>query len=329
MDRLQRIYKLHQILKSHRLPVPHRRLQERLECSRATVNRIIQEMRLYFDAPIEYDREANGYRYADRDGQSFELPGLWFSAGELHALVTVQQLLAETQPGLLDHLLTPLRGKIEKILASASPGGLGELGKRVRILRMAARAGGGGHFQLVADALLARKRLAIRYFGRERNAESERVVSPQRLVHYRDNWYLDAWCHQREALRSFAVERIRAVKALEERAQDIPDDELDAHFASGYGIFAGNPKHVAVLRFSPERARWVADERWHPRQEGGFLEDGRYELRLPYSDPRELVMDILRHGPEVEVVGPEELRQLLRGCLEAALARYRRPKPNP
>jgi predicted DNA-binding transcriptional regulator YafY len=53
-----------------------------------------------------------------------------------------------------------------------------------------------------------------------------------------------------------------------------------------------------------------------------MLEDGSYELHIPYSDPRELVMDILKHGAEVEVIKPESLRQLLREQLRGALGRY-------
>ena len=70
------------------------------------------------------------------------------------------------------------------------------------------------------------------------------------------------------------------------------------------------------------RARWVADEQWHPRQTGRFLEDGRYELRVPYSDPRELVMDILRHGPDVEVMAPPELSAAVAETLRAASGQY-------
>lgn len=60
-----------------------------------------------------------------------------------------------------------------------------------------------------------------------------------------------------------------------------------------------------VLRFSPDRASWVADERWHPQQVGRFQIDGSYELEVPCRDSRELVMDILRHGPDVEVSHPK------------------------
>jgi predicted DNA-binding transcriptional regulator YafY len=321
MDRLQRIYKLHQTISLRRCPVPRTVLEKELECSRATVKRIIQEMKLYFNAPLEYDRARNGYYYDKRDGQTFELPGVWFNAGELHALLTTQQLLTQVQPGLLDGHLTPIRERVEKLLAAGHHQS-GEIAKRVRILRMAGRNTSSEHFQTVAGALLQRQRLAIRYHGRTNDEESQREISPQRLTHYRDNWYLDAWCHARNALRSFAVDRLREAKVLDKHARDVAEKELDVHFASGYGIFAGKPKHTALLRFSPARARWVGEEQWHPQQQGRILENGSYELRIPYSDPRELAMDILKHGEEVEVVEPEPLRELLREQLRNALEKY-------
>lgn len=321
MDSLQRIYKLHQLISSRRHPVSHHTLQDELECSRATVNRIIQEMRLYFNAPLEYDRSRNGYHYAKGDGVAFELPGLWLSAPELYALLTTQQLLSQVQPGLLDAQLQPARARIEQILAARHLGGE-EISKRVHILRMTGRHVTAEFFQTVAGALLQRYRLCITYHGRGSDQSTEREVSPQRLIHYRDNWYLDAWCHVRNALRSFAVERITTALVLQQSCLDLPEEELNAHYASSYGIFAGVPEHIAVLRFSPERARWVAEEQWHPQQQGNFLENGSYELRIPYSDPRELVMDILKYGPDVEAIAPEGLRLAIAKRLHNALKKY-------
>jgi proteasome accessory factor C len=321
VDRLQRIYKLHQAVSSRRRPVSCQILQDELECSRATVKRIIQEMRLYFNAPIEYDRSLNGYHYALNDGQTFELPGLWFSETELYALLTTQQLLAHVQPGLLDTQLKPVKERIEQILAAKHLGSE-EISKRVRILRMTGRNVALECFQTVAGALLQRNSLHIRYHGRGNDETSQREISPQRLIHYRDNWYLDAYCHTRNALRSFAVERITAAKTLPQRCHDVPEKQLDAHYTSSYGIFAGEPKHTAVLRFTPERARWVADEHWHPQQQSLMLADGRYELRIPYSDSRELIMDILKHGVEVEVIAPKELRCAVVEHLRQTLEKY-------
>lgn len=123
-------------------------------------------------------------------------------------------------------------------------------------------------------------------------------------------------------MRTFSVDRVLEASEIPEAANEIPDDELDEYFASSYGIFSGKADKTAVLRFSAERARWVADERWHPRQVGQFLTDGRYELRIPYRHDEELVMDILRHGREVEVVAPPALRESVRKALRDALSQY-------
>ena len=321
MDLFDRIFSLHRILSTARHPVPRKVMEERLECSRATVKRAIENLRDRLMAPLVYDRARNGYHY-DQDGEHpYELPGLWFNGSELYALLSTQHLLAETQPGLLEDHIAPLRQRIETILSHKHLS-KGNIAQRVRLLSMAARSTPPEHFATVADTVMQRRRLAIVYHGRERDTVTERTVSPQRLVHYRDNWYLDAWCHTRRGLRSFAMDRIRGAAKQPAAARDVPEEKLHRHFTSAYGIFAGVPKYTAVLRFVPERARWVADERWHRDQQGRFLKDGRYELRVPYSDLRELVMDILKFGPDVEVISPARLRNEVRKRLAAALGRY-------
>jgi len=109
---------------------------------------------------------------------------------------------------------------------------------------------------------------------------------------------------------------------LDGSAKEITDAELDAHFAASYGIFAGEVKGQAVLRFSPMRARWVQYEQWHPEQVCEYLEDGGYRLSVPYSDEREILMDILRQGSEVIVEAPESLRDLVIAELERMAANY-------
>lgn len=321
MDKFDRIYRLDRLLDGKRVPVPMATFVEELGCCAGNVRRIINTMRDTLGAPIEYDRALQGYRYAPlADGGRFQLPGLWFSAQELQALVVLQRLLESEGTGLLAPQLAPIGGRINQLLAHKRLR-LGEASSRVRILSQAARPPG-KHFEIAASATLQRRKLRLQYRSRSKDEQTERVVSPQRLSHYRDNWYLDAWDELRKALRSFSIDRIQAAELLEISADDRPTPELNEHFASAYGIFAGKANKRAVLRFSGERARWVADEHWHPEQSGQFLTDGRYELRIPYRESRELVMDVLRHGAEVEVVEPEALRGEVKKALLGALDRY-------
>jgi predicted DNA-binding transcriptional regulator YafY len=321
MGQTERLYKIESLLRSGRA-VPLRRFLAELEVSRATFNRDLEHLRERLNAPIVYDYAQRGYVLdgSQPTAARHELPGLWFSSREIHALLAFHHFLENLEPGLLSPHIGPLKERIQTLLESSDQS-LKEIARRIRILPQAARLAEPASFQLIAHALLSRKRLCFRYHGRTRDDITERTLSPQRLVHYRDNWYLDAWDHGKRALRTFAVERIREPRLLERAAKDIPEERLNRHFASSYGIFAGRAKRKALLRFSPERARWVADERWHPDQKGRF-EHGYYLLEIPYSDDRELILDILKHGPDVEVLRPKSLREKIIKQLLRAVSHY-------
>lgn len=319
MDRTERFYRIQQLLHLHR-SVPVERFLRELEISLATFKRDLEYMRSRLNIPILWDREIGGYRF-EQDAGVQELPGLWFSDPEIYALLTMQQLLENLEPGLLGPHIAPLLERLKAAIGSADHS-TEEVQKRIRILHLAKRAMPLKHFQMAARALLERKRLRITYYTRARDEETQRDISPQRLIHYRENWYLDAWCHLRQDIRSFAVDAIREAAMLEEKAREIRQTELDEVLASGYGIFSGRDVDWARLRFTPERARWVGTEQWHPQQRSRVEADGSYLLELPYSDSRELVMDILRHGPEVEVLAPQDLRDAVREALGAALKLY-------
>jgi len=323
VNRVERIYKIHTLLKRDR-PVPMRRIREELEAvSLATIKRDLAYMRDFMYAPIDYDRNHNGYRY-DPAAPAFELPGLWFNHGELYALLACEQLLEAVQPGVLAPYIGPLRERLHRLLAASGYEST-EIIDKVRLQPIAQRRSDPRRFGEVAGAVLAGRCLEIEYLGREHERLTRRTVHPARLLHYRGNWYLAAWCESAADDRLFALDRIRHATTLERKSRISDPESLDALLDAGFGIFGGQAKARAVLRFTAHRARWVADEIWHPEQTGVRHDDGTYELTVPYSDPRELLLDILRYGPDVEVLAPPELRaQVIRSLHEAA-ARYDKP----
>jgi len=163
----------------------------------------------------------------------------------------------------------------------------------------------------VGSSLLRRKRMVIDYMARGKNEFTTREVSPQRLIYYKDNWYLDAWCHKKNDLRSFSVDSIKRAEILEKKSETISEKKLNDTLGSGYGIFSGVDVKWATLIFTAERAKWVGSEKWHPNQKGKFLKDGTYELKIPYSLEHELLMDIMRYGQDVRVVEPEDLKRMV------------------
>lgn len=318
MNQFDRIFQLHRLLIGRRVGRSFDELQLELRCSRSSLRRALDYLRDGLGAPLIFDRGQGGYRY---DGESvYELPGLWFSAQELAALLVLEEV-CESQPlGLLSESLKPFRKRLEE-LAQKSGIGIPDWRSRLRLLRMASRPVG-TQFAIVAEALARRRRLRIHYHARSDDRMAPRDVSPQRLTLYRDNWYLDAWCHGRDALRIFALERIIDAELLAAPARAIGSGALDDTLATSYGIFSGTPTAVAVLKFSAHAARWVADEVWHPQQRDERGEDGGLVRHLPYHRAEELLMDILRHGAEVEVLESQSLRDEIAQRLSRALRTY-------
>ncbi len=259
MNQTERFYKIDQML-NDRGVVSFQILLDGLGVSRATLKRDHTTKRV---------------------GAQYELPGLWFSAEEIHALLTMQHLLANLDTGgLLGPHIKPLLSRLTALIGVAD-NLAEEVVKRIRILTVGARQVHLDSFQAIGSALLRRKRLVVQYNARGSGEKTEREISPQRLIHYRDNWYIDAWCHLRNELRSFSIDAIQRVELLEEKAKDVPEKALNDVLGSGYGIFSGKDVKWATLEFSPLRARWVASEKWHSKQVGIMLEGGSYELKVP------------------------------------------------
>jgi predicted DNA-binding transcriptional regulator YafY len=321
MDRTERFYKIDNLLHANQV-VPIGRFLHELEISRATFKRDVEYMRDRLNAPIEWDRNYGGYRYAPgHKSEQKSLPGLWFNANEAYALLMMQSLLTAIQPGLLGPHIEPLRARLRSIIESGSHP-VGDVESRVKLLNVAARAVPDKNFEVVATALLSRQRLQISYYSRARDNLSEREVSPQLLIHYRGNWYLVAWCHGQQALRSFSMDAIQQVSVVDAKSKSIPKTELDKFIGKGYGIFSGTKVRWAKLRFSQERARWVSRELWHPQQKITQEKEGSLVMELPFTDIRELAMDILRQGHHVEVLEPRDLRDEVSSELRSALKAY-------
>ncbi|MEP7283797.1 MAG: WYL domain-containing protein, partial [Rubrivivax sp.] len=292
----------------------------------ATLHRDLAYLRDRMDAPIVHDRDADGYRLLadprDTAASTHQLPGVWFSEAELHALLTMHRLIGGLdEGGVLARHLQPLLDKLHGMLG-ASEAESRALGQRVRIAGSARRPVPSQWFERVGDALRRRRRLQMVYLSRRRNQRGEREVSPQRLVHHRNTWYLDAWCHRSGALRRFALDAIEHAQVLDTAAREVALADVEAALDRGYGIFGGGRVRWATLRFDAEAAAWVAREQWHPQQQARWHDDGTYELRVPYVDETELVMDVLRHGEHVQVQAPAALRAAVQRRLLAAAARY-------
>jgi predicted DNA-binding transcriptional regulator YafY len=303
--------------------VPREDFLSELEISPATFKRDLEYLRSRMQASIVYDRFMGGYKFENSAAEErIEMPGLWFSEKEATALVLMQHLLSSLdQGGLIGPHIEPLTAIIDGILGQSETSAK-ELRKRIKVIGMGSRKNSIENFSEIGAALLKRNRLEITYYSKGKDENTDREISPQRLIYYRENWYLDAFCHKRNDLRSFAVDGIRNATLSNKKAEEISDKQCQEHFAESYGIFSGKATQRAKLRFTPEHARWVSGEHWHGQQIGSFDKEGFFNLEFDYNQDPELVMDILKHGSGVEVLAPAALKSRVKEELKRTLATY-------
>jgi predicted DNA-binding transcriptional regulator YafY len=303
--------------------VPIEDFMSELEISKATFKRDLEYLRSRSKADIEYDRYLGGYKFKEgSDINKIELTGIWFSEKEATALVLMQHLLSSLdQGGLIGPHIEPLTAIIDGILGQSETTAK-ELRKRIKVIGMGSRKNSIENFSEIGAALLKRNRLQLDYYSKGKDENTKREISPQRLIYYRENWYLDAYCHLREGLRSFALDGILTAVLTNTKAQEVSEKECQEHFAQSYGIFSGKATQRAKLRFTPEHARWVSGEHWHGQQVGSFDKEGYYNLEFDFNQDPELIMDIMKHGSGVEVIGPAALKNRVKEELQKALKNY-------
>jgi predicted DNA-binding transcriptional regulator YafY len=328
MERLERFFRIDRMLRESRA-VSMKLLLSRLGVSVSTLKRDLEYMRDRMDAPIEYDRELNGYRYGgEKDKGRFALPGFWLHADEIHALLMMRALLTTLGTSLLSAIVDPFTSRLEALLVEAG-GQPTEIRRRIKIQSFELRRPDPNRFGVLATAVMQRKRVRIRHFNRDRNETTDRDISPQQLSFHRGKWYVDAWCHLRHDLRRFAIDALRDAQLLDSLAKEISDSEMATTFTKGYGIFGGKATSMAELKFSPHRSRWMEADLWHEDQTSMLAPDGSLTVKIPYGDDRELVRDLLRQGSDVEVIAPTSLRKRVEQEIARMTAVYSKPARRP
>ncbi|MCX7727009.1 MAG: WYL domain-containing protein [Chitinispirillaceae bacterium] len=323
MNKWEKIVILHRLLSDSRYPVSLEIILQELECSQATFYRIRNFMRWYLNAPLEFSYKYNGYYYKkDDDGSCFELPGLWFTTNELEALFCLDYTLQNIEAGIFKEILEPLRKRIEPVL-KAQGIKVKDFYNKIKIIPIHSRCFTNEIFRKLADGVIRKKTLKITHEKLYEGEPVTRIISPQTLVRYRDNWYVDAYCHLRKELRTFAVSRISAAEFVKSKFISVSHKEMEMFFASSYGIFTGIADKNAIINFYDIASKEVSTQKWHPKQNGKWISSTTYQLCLPYNHPEELIGDILRWGSKAELIEPLEVREKIKEEIRKMGERYK------
>ena len=284
------------------------KLAARFELSVKTAQRDITFMRDRLGCPLTYDDNKKGFYYEDG---KFALPLTHLSEKEVLALLFARTLLRDFSSPSLENEISQVLSRMSNILQNSLPCA-DSIDDAVSIQVVGSTKTPTGVFSTALEGCLYKRQLHITYVSAYNNEETTRTVDPYHLLNYMGTWHLIAFCHERDDMRDFVLSRIANIKLLDKgfvmpRSFDIQD-----HLESSFGLFKGKPKYSVTLRFSPERSRRIKDQIWHKNQTTKLLKDGSLELTFPVASLYEVSMEILKHGSEVEVVKPKNLRALVK-----------------
>lgn len=323
---LERVMRIHELVRQGRYP-NCTQIASQLEVNRKTIQRDLNFMREELALPLEYDERSHGYFYA-RPVSDF--PFVKASPEDLVAMVVARKALAPMRGSGGSALEDALRCGFQRI--HATMGDQVSLPWRELEQAFSVKEMGMAHrddfcFHRLIMAILESRELRFQYRKLAGAKAEQRRVHPYHLTEIEGGWYLLAFDLERQARRTFAVQRIRGVEVRPQRFVRNREFTLEDHFAGSFGVWAGDGRDAPIysikIRFWGYAARVVAEREWHPSQSVTELSGSdQVELRLELRALEDVTRWVLGFGSQAEVIGPPELRKIIQATLREALLRY-------
>jgi predicted DNA-binding transcriptional regulator YafY len=295
-------------------------LCQRFEVSERTLHEDIRFLRENLAREIDFDHLKNGYFNSNPEKR---LPAFELSSGEVFALTLGKELLSQYIGTSFEPTLRSALEKISERLPEKVQVDPADVQAIIRFRGSAIIPISGKLFTDINKACDAHKQLEFTYFAASKGETTSRHVDPQILLHDRGAWYLVAYCHARQALRMFALHRMRDYKILDVTFEPMTRDEINKWMDAAFQLEHGERKHNVTVQFAPHAARYIRERVWHPQQILEDSPDGSCTLSFPASSLEEVLRWLGQYGSDALVVEPEELRVMLVESLNATLARYK------
>ena len=174
-------------------------------------------------------------------------------------------------------------------------------------------------FDVLARAVSRHEQLELHYRKPGKAEAERRLVDPYHLGNINGEWFLFAYDHLRQDIRTFVPARIQSVRLAGSRFEKTHAFSLEQRLKDSFGVHSGSSRHDVVVRFEPEVADYIREKRWHDSQQLKELRGGGVELRLRLSSLGEVERWILSWGGRARVVRPKELVDRVRRAAEAIL----------
>jgi proteasome accessory factor B len=308
---LERMLRIHQALQAAELPTA-RSLAWEFELSEKSIRRDIEFMRDRLNLPIEFDPRKGGFVYT----QSVDaFPSVQISEGELFALLVAERALQQYRGTSFERPLISAIRKLQQSLPDTISLDFAQVEQAISFRTRAEPIVNLGIFDKLAKATSAQNQIEITYKKPGQDKPEARVVDPYHLANINGEWFLFAYDHLRNDLRTFVPARVKSVRPTGQKFSRDRKFSLDKRLRDSFGVRSGEGQHEVVIRFDSRSADFIREKKWHPSQELRDLRGGGVELRMTLSSLDEVQRWILTWGGGAKVVRPPDL---VRSVLTAA-----------
>jgi predicted DNA-binding transcriptional regulator YafY len=316
---LERLLQIDALLRSKQRQTAES-LSQALEVSERTARSDIAFLRDRYHAPVEFSKQ-EGYYYTDLE---WRLPTISLSTGELFALTLGARMLEAYSGSAYALELRSAIARLSERLPEASWVDLQQLAEERILFRSGAEIDLNPEiWHTLEDACRMQKSVQMNYYTASRNAASDRKLDPYLLHIYRGtNPYVIGYCHQRQEIRWFRVDRIKELQLLTETF--VPDPTFDAkdHLEMIFQHEAGGVPMPVSIWFDAATAPYVRERRWHPTQELDEHSNGSVTLHMVVRGMNDLKRWVMGYGRGAIVQQPPELVQLVKGEVEGMSGHY-------
>jgi predicted DNA-binding transcriptional regulator YafY len=315
---LERMMRIHERIKGGKYP-NCKKLASESEVSARTIKRDVDFMKCRLNLPIEYDAKRYGYYYSEPVTQ---FPSVPVTEAEVFALLVAHKAIAQYQGTPFQAPLEAAFRKLAGQLNDQHSFSVGNLEQALSFRPFAPESPDLENFEILSRALQTERALQFSYRNLGAERAQGRKVHPYHVTCFDNRWYLVAHDPGRDALRTFALARMRSLEILPERFRRPKDFRIDDYLKGSFGIFNSDKDFEAVIHFDKWAAQLIRERRWHPTQEQTDLPGGGVRLRLRLNNLKELERWVLSWGTHATVVRPKMLCEEIRAAAAELAARY-------
>lgn len=299
-----RLFRIYEEIKKGKYPSVLQ-LAKKEEVTERTIKRDIQTLRYTFNIPIVYSKKFNGYFLESETVFPFDS----LTAGEILTLFIANNLLKEFKSTPLYDTAKTLSEKLEKLLTEKIILDSKDLEDILSISLQPIKVKKNIYktFDLLIKAIKERRKVKIVYYTISRDQKNERIIDPYHIYNFEGIWYLVAFCHIRNSMRDFALDRIEKIEILNERFKKDENFNIKEYLEKSFRIYKGDEENI-ILKFDSYQAKWIKERIWHKSQEIKEIEDGSLILKIT-GNREEIKRWIFGYGSHVEVLEPESFRE--------------------